>query len=323
MYKTKQYCFAACVFLLITQLLACTTLKQKAQTFITPSIPMSFEEAQNLERRHLTLAQKLIEKNEWHKAQDVYDEALKRLPHNEAIQSGLKKMYQKNSAYIGKLTQKLTISRALWLDKNQHFYESLANAEIKGRKAQYKNKAIKNEVKIISKQLTNYRNQAVTDNQIRNAEYLRNLAKQLKTTKQSREILKDVKGLNSKKIIIINSPQTRFEELITSYKQAYKNNKLQLAYQFISQATKLNPNSPEIKIKKLRLKEEIEIKVQQSLSNGRQFYTDGNYEKALESWQETVGLDSKNQEALSNIERTEKILANLSRIKDKQEKSAE
>ncbi len=326
MYKSKQYCFAVCVFLLITQLPGCTTLKQKAQTFITPSTPMSFEDAQDFERRHLMLAQKLIEKNEWRKAEDVYNEALKRLPHSEAIQNSLKKMYQKNSEYIEKLIQKLTISRGLWLDKNQHLYEALAKAEIRGKKAQYKNRAIKSEVKLISKQLTNYGNQAIAENQARNAEYLLNLAEQLKETKQNKEASKEAKvqktteSTQKKKV---NSPQTRSEKLITSYKQAYKNNKLQLAYQFINQAAKLNPNNREIKIKKLRLAEEIEEKVQLLLSSGRQLYTAGNYEKALESWKKTLKLDSRNQEALNNIERTEKILINLSRIKKKQEKPTE
>ena len=183
MNKTKRYYFTLCVLLLIVQLPACTTLKQKAQTFITPSTPMSFAEDRTFERRHLNLAQKLIEKNEWKKAQDVYDEALKRLPHSKALQAGLKKMYQKNTEYTEKLTRDLTISRGLWLDKNHYLYESLAKAEIKGKKAQYKNKAIKNEIELISKQLARYGNHVATDNQTNNVEYLLNLSEQLKQAK--------------------------------------------------------------------------------------------------------------------------------------------
>ncbi len=323
MYKIKRHCFAVCVLLLIIQLPACSTLKQKAQTFITPSISMSFEEAQIYERRHINIAQKLIEKNEWHKAQDVYSEALKRLPHSAVLQEAMKEMYQKNSEYIDKLTQKLTISRSLWLYKNQHLYESLAKAEIKGKKARYKNRAIKREIKLLSKQLSHYGDQAISNNQHRNAEYLLNLADQLNSKKQNKEILIEAKNQSTTiptPKVKVDSQQVKSEKLIASYKQAYKNNKLQLAYQFISQASKLKPHDQEIKNNLAHLTKKIEEKVKQSLSNGLQFYSDGHYEKALASWQETLELDSNNEEALNNIERTKKILANLSRIKEKQEK---
>jgi len=62
MNRTTRHYFTLCVLLLIVQLPACTTLKQQAQNFITPSTPMSFSEARTFERRHLNLAQKLIEK---------------------------------------------------------------------------------------------------------------------------------------------------------------------------------------------------------------------------------------------------------------------
>ncbi len=318
MHEIKRYCFVVCVLFLIIQLPACTTLKQKAQTFIAP--PMSFEEAQDFERRHLKLAQKLIEKDEWLKALDVYHEALKRLPHSEAIQAALKNTYQKNSNYIEGLTRKLTISRGFWLDENQHLYESLAKAEIKGRKAKYKNRAIKNEVKLISKQLTHY------GNQTGNTKYLLDLAKQLETTKQNKEIITE----NSNQTVIRSIPkvkkdsrQIKLKKLVASYQQSYDNKKLQLAYQYINKASNLAPHNQKIQLKKTALAKEIETRVEQHLSDGLQFYSDGNYESALDSWQETLKLNSNNEEALNNIERTNKILANLSRIKEKQEDLSE
>ncbi len=326
MNRTTRHYFTLCVLLLIVQLPACTTLKQQAQNFIAPSTPMSFSEARTFERRHLNLAQKLIEKNEWNKAQDVYDEALKRRPQSKVLRVGLKKMYQKNREYTEKLTRELTISRGLWLDKNHYLYESLAKAEIKGKKAQYKNRAIKNEIKLISKQLAHYGNYVATDNQTNNVEYLLNLSEQLKQIKPNQHT--PIEKNNRKTVKLIKNtkkdPQKiKLEKLLASHKKAYKNKKLQLAHQLIKQASELRPNDKKIKAEKTRLAEEIEIKIKQHLSNGLQFYSDGNYESALGSWQETLNLDTNNQEALDNIERTNKILVNLSRIKEKQDQPSE
>ncbi len=318
MYKTKRFSFAAiCALLFVTQLSSCTTLKHKVQTLITPSpVAMSFEEAQNFERRHLKLANKLLDKGEWRKAQDVYEEALKRLPHSEALQLGLQDMYKKNIEHIEKLQQKLAISKGIWLDKNRHLYKNLANAELKGKKFRYEYKTIKTEVELLSKQLNLYGERAAANNQHRNAKYLFDLAEKLKSDKKSNEIIIET---SDKKSVKTASKPKQLEELISYYKHAYQNNDLQAAYKFIDRASKLSPNNQDIKTKRAQLEKEINEKVTQYLAAGLQLYSDGNYEQALDYWQKTIKLDPNNQEALNNIERTKKVLSNLSRIKEKQE----
>jgi hypothetical protein len=103
----------------------------------------------------------------------------------------------------------------------------------------------------------------------------------------------------------------KIRALMSTYEQAIAKGELVKATQQLQQITALDPKNKEVARIRPELDEAISAKVSQNLQKGREQYTGGEVQKALETWLAVQPLAPENHELAENIDRARRVLTKL------------
>ncbi|MEN8168953.1 MAG: hypothetical protein ABFS08_01850 [Pseudomonadota bacterium] len=273
-------------------------------------------------------------KGDWAAALDQYDEALRKHPRSVVIKDGLAKLHQQQRETINKLEHKRLIQHGEWLRDVLPVYLEGARVDPRNSAAQDRLKRIISEAEDISGELALLGNKAMADNDIKSADTTLTLAfklnddpvieESLKTLRaKQRQANKKYRETQSKNKKIAQTKQKKRKRTIRAitkrYDKAFAKQDFLTAKKLLNEIEKTDRSYNKLSSMKRTLQKAIDTKVSRQFDAGVSAYSRGLFEKAASEWRNVLKLNSSHQQAKENLERAEKVLEKIERLKSKQE----
>ncbi len=272
-------------------------------------------------------------KGDWAGALDQYDEALNKYSKSAVIKDGLAKLHQQQRLTLNELELKRLIHHGEWLAGAIPVYQDIARVDPRSSTAQNRLKRIQGEAEEIAQELAIIGNKALADNELEKAEATLPLALQLYDDPVIEESLnslrarqKTIRTVQKKarleKEQLINSKKKKQQRTIAAlekrYKQAFAKEDFITAGKQLSAIEKINHEYSKLASMKGTLQKAVDKKVTQLFERGVSAYSRGLFEQAASEWRSVLKLDPNHQQAKENLQRAEKVLEKIERLKQKQ-----
>lgn len=272
-------------------------------------------------------------KGDWAGALDQYDEALSKLPKSVVIRDGLAKLHQQQRESLDKLEIERLTKHGEWLQEVIPIYQEIATVNPRSNDAQARLKRIISEAHDIAHELFLSGSKALANNDLKTAETTLTLALSLHDDPVIEESLNTLRARQSKQAEQQRSSQRRKEQqaraqrqkreqttsaLVKRYDSAFAKQDFQLARNLLVEIEKVNRRYSKLPQMKTELQKAIDDKVTRLFDAGVSAYSRGQFEQAARNWRSALQLNPKHQQARESLERAEKVLENIERLKDKQ-----
>lgn len=277
-------------------------------------------------------AQKLNQ-GDWAGALDQYDGALSRLPKSVVIRDGLAKLHQQQRETLEELELQRLIQHGEWLRDIIPVYQEIANVDPRSSSAQSRLRGITGEAREIARELALAGNKALADNDLETAEKTLPLAYELHDDPVIEESLNRLRSSQSKLTARNRAARQQREQqaraakerkqrdiaaLVQRYDEAFAKQDFDTARKQLAKLEKVDRRHSKLTSMKQALHEAIDGKVQTLFDSGVSAYSRGLFEQAAKQWREALKLDPSHQPSQDNLQRAEKVLQNIERLKEKQ-----
>ena len=287
----------------------------------------------------------LEKSGEWHRAKQYYQAALANVPDSEKIKSAYQALSLKQGDRIEKLELELLMLEAKWLRDTVSIESELALISPGGWLKENRWKWNKEVSRKTARSLVHYSEEALELGELGRAEKLLNLAWQLDPMPKIDELkallvkqqkvaaAQQQQAMNERlqsqaenerkqQQVIVESRKRMRAILNASLHKALDNHELVKALDYVTRLKLLGAlnESEELLAQKLAL--QLDQQVQKNIDQGVEHYGVGQYKKAIEAWEAVLVLDPNNEQALEHIERAERVLEKLQRLRDSKKESA-
>ena len=274
-----------------------------------------------------------LQKGDWAGALNQYDEALIKYPQSVVIKDGLAKLRQQQRDNLDDLELKRLVLHGEWLRDALPLHHDIARVAPRSRDAQNRLSHIKEEANGIAQQLAVIGNRAMADNDLDAANATLPLALELsgdpvieESVKRLREELKRVeqKQLATRRR---NEEQARdarekkdraIRSIVARYDQAFAKQDYLTARNQLAQIEKVDRKYRGLRPMQEKLQAAIDAKVARLFDAGVSAYSRGQFEDAARHWRSVLQLTPDHQQAIENLERADKVLQKIEKLKEKQ-----
>jgi tetratricopeptide (TPR) repeat protein len=272
-------------------------------------------------------------KGDWAAALDQYDEALNKHPKSVVIKDGLAKLHLQQRETLDTLERKRLIQHGEWLRDVLPVYRDIARVDPRSSEAQNRLKRIIGEAGTISQELALIGNKALADNDTDTAEETLPLAFDLNKDPVIEESLNALRS--QQKIATEKQRATRrkheqqrqreqdkkertLNAIVKRYDTAFAKQDFFVAQQQLAELEKVEPTYSKLTLMQGTLKKAVDDKVSTLFDAGVSAYSRGLFEQAAREWRSVLKLNPNHQQAKENLERAEKVLKKIERLKEKQ-----
>ena len=272
-----------------------------------------------------------IKANQWAEALDLIDQAKEKYPLGESKNRGLlkteKNLLLQQQKLLTSINQTILIKRSQWMIDTLPVYHEKLNTDPRNESLQNQVSSLDKEAKILSQKLTEIAQQAIAQKHYKTAKIRINQAIALESNKERQGIATQLKGrsikYNQKKKIKKKKSQekTRKEQqsvLLQEIEKSYNAGDFLKTRQLISMLDKNGQNDVQLIQIKQELDRSINYTVQQLMTKANKNYTDGEFQGAIDLWQQVLMYEPNNVIAKKNIRRSEKVIEKLSSLREKQ-----
>ncbi len=272
-------------------------------------------------------------KGDWAGALDQYDEALSKLPKSAVIKDGLAKLHQQQRNTLNKLELQRLTRHGEWLQGVVPVYREIATVDPRSSKAQSRLSRITDEAEDIARELSLAGNKALADNDLETAEKTLPLAFSLHDDPVIEESLKRLRSKQKKQHTKQSEEKRKKEQralaarekkarttsaLVQRYNKAFAKQEFDSARKQLIELEKVEPRYSKLPEMKRTLQQAIDEKVTTLFESGVSAYSRGQFEQAATHWRSALKLDPKHLQARESLERAEKVLKKIERLKEKQ-----
>ncbi len=297
------------------------------------------------EQQTLEEGRALEKAGEWYRAKRYYQTALNNIPDSEKINSAFQALHFKQNIRVAALELDLLVMQAEWLSNTISVQEELALITPGSWLKEGRWKRDKDKSKKVAKLLAEHGRAALEQDDFLHAEELLSLAwqlnpvpmigelkqtvveSQLLLAKQQQEIENEklqsqVENERRQQQIVIESRRKMQKILNVSLLKAVNNNELTRALDYVVRLKLLgNLNESEIELAQ-QLSFLLDKQVKESIALGVEYYGEGQYMKAIGTWENALALAPDNEQALEHIGRAERILEKLQRLRDSKKEAS-
>lgn len=278
--------------------------------------------------------EQMIEADQWYNAQQQLDEGLQKLPQSEALIRTQQRFLYRRGVRLAGINHRLTLARGRGLPAEIAALEELAavdpqDAEIKAELARRRGMLADAQRDLVECGRTAL-SAGRTDRARECLTIARGIArspdveKMLATLEKSRTAKKQAQKQQQRQVQAaaqkrVERDQARkLEELQVAYNRALQNGDLNTARQHLDVLLKVQPTAA-LRQDSARLDQRIKRQVDRSMEDGRNLYTQGDFQGARAIWVAALRLDPGNQELKDNIARAERVLKKLKTLSDDQQ----
>jgi len=272
----------------------------------------------------------------WQKALDIYNAGIKKYPQSTLLRNERQRFLNDRDEYLTYLERKFLYDQGEWLlkalprqqeivrtnpkDKSQHeFLEQLQElaGETEKKLGRYGLDAMDSEKLLLADRYLSLANTLHPKAEYRIAlahiqQRIVNLEAEKNKTGKTAEKTKTKRKENiSRKQKAHNQHLERFFEY---FEEAYQRQEWMEAKDYLEEIKRLSPGSARTRNAELRLGEQIDAYIQAQIKSGEHQYSQGEFERALKTWEDALPLDPNNEDLNKHIARAKRVLENLEEL---------
>ncbi len=279
------------------------------------------KQAAAYEQLVLIKGENLEQQGQWYLAKREYRQALKNLPDSAKLKAVDQALSRKQEKRVAELELDLLIAQGEWLKQNLVIQKELALITPGNWLKESRRETLQKKSEKLAEELGREGKLAVERGELQRADQVLNAAMQLhpgaaiEETKKA--LVKKQETMASKQQQSrIQSQKYMRKKLLASMQQAMDQNQLSRASLYVTRLRLLG----KLNVKEQQLAQQLELRVhkqvEDNMAQGVEYYGLGQYKQAISSWQSVLELEPDNEQAAEHIERAERILEKLQRLRE-------
>lgn len=278
--------------------------------------------AAEYEQEVIRRAIKLSDAGKWAEALALYDDAIDQLSDSAALRDGLADLHKRQQAAVDKQNLKLLLHEARWLNAALPVKRSIVDILPNDDDVAYELQRMEERAMELASTLVDKGLAALEAGDTRLAgEYLP-LALKLNDSEENRKALKSLEDYHAarkrQRQAARDAEQRKERELTESYQRHFNAKRYNEARAVLAELKKERPNDASLRDEERRLEAAVRKSIESNLKAGSDAYSLSQFETAHSHWSAVIRLDPNNKEALENLERVERVLENLRRLRERQ-----
>ncbi|UCE88732.1 MAG: hypothetical protein JSW10_10430 [Pseudomonadota bacterium] len=299
--------------------------------------------SQEYERSVVSHAQALTRANNWHEASRLYEAALEKIPESKPLNKAYTTFREQRSSYLAELNRRILLSKGNRLRIEVPAQEEILRVNPDDYDARHRHRQLQREAEETAEALTRCAETAIRAADYTLAKRCARLANELRPSEESEALLalatrrlnrvyamrnpkpepkpKQAKARKESPKPAKPTPPTASKasqsDLMQLYLRAYEANDLEAARRYMQRLRAKDKDSPKLKKLEAELNESIQVLVQEGISHGRELYSDGQIQPALDEWSRLLQLDPDNKELQDHIARAERVLEKIEKLSER------
>lgn len=276
----------------------------------------------------------LLKQGKWAAALDSYDEALDRLPDSVLLKDGLAQLHRRQARELEQLELQRLLDHGNWLKQTLPTFRDISRVDPRSGSAQRRLEEVQREAEVLADELTLNGNRALANNQLDQAEELLSLADDLSDAPAIKESLKKLQQQQSDSARKARSERQRrlqrqqeaersrqqtIEALLTEFDRAFEKREFNQARLHLQALADHNLETNRYRTLQQKLSRAVAQESSRLFNLGVNAYSRGNFEQAAASWREVLALQPDHKQAQENLQRAERVLDKIERLKQKQQ----
>lgn len=260
---------------------------------------------------------------QWGNSIAIYEDALSAFPESLFLREKLQTLFSDRDEYTQRLQLAYLVDRAQVLNNEVATQHSISDAHRNNNELQKKLAGLYQERELTANELLKEGQRRLALGQYKNARRYLSLSQDLLADTRTETALRlakrniKPKRIKTKIIAKPKAPQQSPTDLaVVAYKQALENNELRNAFLEIRKATKLSPDSTDLREKKSVLQKQIGGLVDTAIEQGKYQYSLGNINAAIEHWQSAVTLAPFNDALKERLAKAKLFQRRYEELKD-------
>ncbi|MFO7593093.1 MAG: hypothetical protein R6X15_03480 [Pseudomonadota bacterium] len=276
---------------------------------------------------------KLLDEGKWAQALDSYDEALRRLPESVVLKDGLAKLHRRQAKELGRLELERLMYHGAWLKQTLPTYRDIARVDPRSSSARRRLERMQEEAEEIADELALHGNRALANNNLDKAADLLNLAADLSPAPAIQESLKKLNQQRSsadkqaqiqrkrelqQKRTAERRRQEKVERLRAAFDRDFGQNNFTTARKHLQALASAGMPTAHYRALQRKFDRALDNEASRLFEIGVNAYSRAQYAKAAGYWRQALELKPDNKQAKEHLERAERVLEKLKKLKEKQ-----
>lgn len=275
------------------------------------------EAADRFEKVKLREIEAHIAAKDWQAAESSLNYSMSKLPDSEKLQNAYNDFIQKRGLHLKGLYYQLYINKAEWLVKNKGVQQELARALPEDKDRKKATQQQQKEIETVYQQLLICGIEGTNIGDLELAEQCYLLADELIPSKEIQKTIIEIQAKLSKKRklkpLLLSK---RGKKLLETAKSTLKQGDLKITLNAYNKIPMKDKKHALVTAFKQELDSRIKQNVAQGIELGRKLYSQGQIEQALAIWNDLRELDPHNEYLLSHIDRAQRVIDNLNKLKE-------
>jgi len=274
--------------------------------------------ADNLEKKTIISANRLIAQNEWYKASQLYEETLKKIPEHEKLRQSHTEFLDKRQAYLKNLELRLLIKKGAWLGNSAALYEQIKNTVPGNYHTVSGIRDYEHDRQQALQALTECTQTASAADKLDLMRTCLTLAERIDNNVQNDPRLASARQkIDRAKEASLRQYKQQTRELLANLRKGYSLDNLQRSYNHLKTSNDFSPLDSEALDLLDNLDKHLKTGIEQRMESARRLYSAGKIEHALKIWESLQSIAPDNQKLEAYIERAQRVLKKLKQLQEK------
>lgn len=299
-------------------------------------LPSLREAARNYEQKVSDQALKQAQSLHWQEALDLYNQGIKNYPQSTFLRNERQLFLNDRDEYLTYLERKYLYDEGEWLLKALPRQQEIVRTNPKDKKQQEQLEKLQKIVRETEKKLGRYGLDAMDDDKLLIADRYLSLANTLHPKAEYRIALAHIqqqllsheeqkaavtkpeeKTKTSKKADTTGKQKVSTQKLdrfFGYFEEAYQRQEWMEAKEYLDEIKRLAPRSSRTRDAEQRLQAQIDAYIQDQIKSGEHQYSQGEFERALKTWEDALPLAPDNEDLNKHIARAKRVIENLEEL---------
>lgn len=268
-------------------------------------------------------ALKLAQNHQWQAALESYEEGIDKYPQSTLLRNEKQRFLNDRDVYLQYLDRKYLYDQGEWLLKALPWQQEIIRTKPRDKEQRKRLKDLEELAAQAEKQIGHYGLEALKAEKFLVADRYLSLANNLHPRSEYRIALAQIqqktlspgkpapKEYQSKKKKLNRAQLNRFHDY---FEEAFERQEWSEAKNYLDQIKRLSPGSKQTRATEKKFQEQIDVYIQEQIKQGEHQYSQGEFERALKTWESALPLAPDNKDLNKHIIRAKKVLKNLEEL---------
>ncbi|MFP4611185.1 MAG: hypothetical protein ACLFQT_09200 [Thiohalophilus sp.] len=274
--------------------------------------------ADKLEQKTITSANRLVSQNKWHKASQLYEETLNKIPEHEKLRQSHAEFLDKRQAYLKDLELRLLIKKGLWLGNSAALYRQIKNAVPGNYRSVSGIRDYEQDRQQALQALIECAQTASAADKLDLTRTCLTLAERIDSNVRDDSRLASArKKISRENEASLRQYKQQTMDLLTNLRKGYSLDNLQRSHDHLQTSNDFSSLDSEAQDLLDDLDKHLKSGIEQRMESARRLYSAGKIEHALKIWESLQTIAPDNQKLEAYIERAHRVLRKLRQLQEK------